>query len=206
VVSAPFGRTLGGGAEISLHSARIQASAETYIGLVEVGVGVIPAGGGCKEMLLRLGDPRQSFETIGMAKVSTSAAEARTLGFLDKADGVSMNPERLVEDARRAALGLAGGYAPPVPAKVRVGGEAIYAQLKLGAWMLHQGGYITDYDLALAEKLAHVLAGGRGRVASEVSEQFVLDLEREAFLSLCGDPRTQARMQHMLKTGKPLRN
>jgi 3-hydroxyacyl-CoA dehydrogenase len=206
VVTAPFGRTLGGGVEIALHSARVQASAETYMGLVELGAGVVPAGGGCKEMLLRLKDPRRTFETIGMAKVSGSAAEARELGFLDECDGISMNPERLIEDAKRLALSLADGYTPPAPPKVPVGGEPVFAQLKLGAWMMHQGGYITDYDLVLAEKLAYVLAGGRGPAASEVSEQQLLDLEREAFLSLCGDVRTQARMQHLLKTGKPLRN
>jgi len=199
VVAAPFHRTLGGGTEIALHCARIQASAETYMGLVELGVGVVPAGGGCKEMLLRLKDPRRAFETIGMAKVSTSAVEARELGFLTPSDSITMNADQLLEDAKSTALSLAATYAPPATPTIDSGGEAIHAQLKLGAWMMHQGGYITDYDLILANKLARILAANG-------SEQQILDLEREAFLSLCGDPRTQARMQHMLKTGKPLRN
>lgn len=206
VVVAPFARTLGGGCEIALHGARVQASAELYMGLVEVGVGVIPAGGGCKEMLLRLGEAKRAFETIGYAKVSSSAENARELGFLSAADRVSMNPERLNGDAKALALSLAAGYAPPTRREISVGGDAAYALMKMGAWMAHQGGFITDYDMVVAEKLAHVLSGGRVTGTQQVSEQYLLDLEREAFLSLCGDQRTQARMQHMLKTGRPLRN
>ncbi|MEP7363228.1 MAG: 3-hydroxyacyl-CoA dehydrogenase/enoyl-CoA hydratase family protein [Acidobacteriota bacterium] len=206
VVAAPFARTLGGGTEISLHTARMQASAELYMGLVEVGVGVIPAGGGCKEMLLRLGDARKAFELIGMAKVSTSAENARELGLLAKADGVSMNQERLIDDAKQLALAMATGYQAPAGVMVNVGGDASFALMKMGAWLMHKGGYATDYDMVVAEKLAYVLSGGRLTGAQVVSEQYLLDLEREAFLSLCGDARTQARMQHMLKTGKPLRN
>ena len=206
VVSAPFARTLGGGTEITLHTARVQASAELYMGLVEAGVGVVPAGGGCKEMLLRLGDARQAFELIGMAKVSTSAANAKELGLLRKHDAVSMNQERLIDDAKQLALSLAPGYQAPGPQPVAVGGGAAFALMKLGAWLMHEGGYITGYDLVVAEKLAFVLSGGRLTAPQTVSEQYLLDLEREAFLSLCGDARTQARMQHMLKTGKPLRN
>jgi 3-hydroxyacyl-CoA dehydrogenase len=207
VVAAPFARSLGGGCEIPLHAARVQASAETYMGLVEVGVGVIPGAGGCKELLLRLKDARRVFELIGMAKVSSSAEEARTLGFLTRGDRISMNPERLIGDAKELALSLVSGYTPGVPrADVKVGGESAFALLKLGAWSMHEGGYISDYDMVVAEKLAHVLSGGRLTGDQVVSEQYLLDLEREAFLSLCGNPKTQERMQYMLKTGKPLRN
>ena len=206
VVAAPFSRSLGGACEICLHSARIQASAETYIGLVEVGVGVIPAAGGCKEMLLRVGDARTIAERIGQAKVSSSAEEARRLGFLASADRISMNPDRLIDDAKELALYLARDYTPPPRTQVKVGGEPAYALLKLGVWTYRQGGYISDYDVIVLEKLAHVLSGGRLTGEQTVSEQFLLDLEREAFLSLCGNIKTQERMQHTLKTGKPLRN
>jgi 3-hydroxyacyl-CoA dehydrogenase len=207
VVAAPFSRSLGGGCEIPLHATRIQASAETYMGLVEVGVGLIPAGGGCKELLLRLKDPRRAFELIGMAKVSSSGEEARSFGFLNKGDHVSMNPDRLIGDAKHLALALARDHAPGAPrTDIRVGGESAFAMLKLGAWTMRQGGYISDYDVVVAEKLANVLAGGRLTGEQMVSEQYLLGLEREAFLSLCGNPKTQERMQYMLKTGKPLRN
>ncbi|MEZ5354910.1 MAG: 3-hydroxyacyl-CoA dehydrogenase/enoyl-CoA hydratase family protein [Bryobacteraceae bacterium] len=207
VVVAPFARTLGGGAEISLHAARVQASAELYMGLVEVGVGVIPAGGGCKELILRWQDPKRAFETIGFAKVSSSAEDARDIGFLAEADGITMNQERLVADAKALALSLVPHYVPATPRDdVAVTGESGYALMKVGAWMARQGNYISDYDLVVAEKLASVLSGGRLTGQQTVSEQYLLDLEREAFLSLCGNPQTQQRMQHMLKTGKPLRN
>jgi 3-hydroxyacyl-CoA dehydrogenase len=207
VVTAPFARVLGGGAEFVMHCARAQASAETYIGLVEVGVGLIPAGGGCKEMLLRLRDPRRVFELIGYAKVSASAEDAKNLGLLNKADSISMNPERLAGDAKDLALSLARDYKPGVPrTDIKVSGEAGFALMKLGAWMLRQGEFISDHDVLIAEKLAHVLSGGRPSGEPAVSEQHLLDLEREAFLSLCGHPKTLERIQHMLKTGKPLRN
>jgi 3-hydroxyacyl-CoA dehydrogenase len=207
VVAAPFSRALGGGCEISLHCTRIQASAETYIGLVEVGVGVIPGAGGTKEMILRLQDARKAFELIGMAKVSSSAEDARQLGFLTRADRISMNPDLLIDDAKDLALSLVKDYQPGVPrTDVKVSGESAFAMLKLGAWTLRQGGYISDYDVVVAEKLANVLSGGRLTGEQLVSEQYLLDLEREAFLSLCGNPKTQERMQFMLKTGKPLRN
>jgi 3-hydroxyacyl-CoA dehydrogenase len=207
VVAAPFGRTLGGGAEITLHAARVQASAELYMGLVETGVGVIPGGGGCKELVLRWQDPRHVFETIGFAKVSTSAEDARDIGFLTEADSVTMNQERLVQDAKALALSLVPHYVPGTPREdVPVSGESGFALMKMGAWMARQGNYITDYDLVVAGKLAHVISGGRLTGQQTVSEQYLLDLEREAFLSLCGNPKTQQRMQHMLKTGKPLRN
>jgi 3-hydroxyacyl-CoA dehydrogenase len=207
VVSAPFARTLGGGCEIVLHSRRAQASAETYIGLVEVGVGLIPGGGGCKELLLRLKDPRKVFELIGYAKVSSSAEDAKKLGLLDRNDSISMNPERLIGDAKALALSLVPGYAPGVPrTDIKVAGESGYALLKLGVWSARQGHFISDHDVAIAQKLGNVLTGGRLTGEQIVSEQYLLDLEREAFLSLCGMPKTQERIQYMLKTGKPLRN
>jgi 3-hydroxyacyl-CoA dehydrogenase len=207
VVVAPFARALGGGCEITLHGTRAQASAETYIGLVEVGVGLIPGGGGCKELLCRLHDPRKVFELIGYAKVSTSAEDAKRLGLLHRSDRISMNPERLIGDAKDLALSLVKDYVPGIPrTDIRVAGESGMAMLKLGAWTARQGGFISDHDMVIAEKLANILCGGRLTGEQQVSEQYLLDLEREAFLSLCGQPKTQARMQHMLKTGKPLRN
>jgi len=207
VVVAPFARTLGGGCEISLHAARCQASAELYMGLVEVGVGVIPGGGGCKELLLRLRNPQKVFELVGLARVSTSAEDAKNLGLLNKADSISMNQERLIADAKSLALSLAPGYAPGAPrTDVKAGGENVYAAMKLYAWSMRQGNFISDHDVLIAEKIAGVLSGGRLTGEQTVSEQYLLDLEREAFLSLCGTRKTQERMQAMLKTGKPLRN
>ncbi len=206
VIAAPFGMALGGGCEVVLHAARVQASAETYMGLVETGVGLIPAGGGCKEMLIRLGNAKAAFELIGYAKMSGSAAHARELGLLRAQDGISMNAERLVADAKAAALALQSSYAPGVPRQdIAVEGDAGYALLKMGLYLAHEGGYISDHDMVVGEKLAHVLSGGRA-AAQAVSEQHLLDLEREAFLSLCGQPKTQERIQYMLKNGKPLRN
>jgi 3-hydroxyacyl-CoA dehydrogenase len=207
VVAAPFGLSLGGGCELPMHCTRIQASAELYMGLVEVGVGVIPAGGGCKELLTRSGDFKKVFEQIGFAKVSTSAAEARQFKYLRDGDRISMNRERLVDDAKQLALSLVPTYAPGAPrTDITVSGQEGFALMKMGVWMARQGGYISDYDAVVGEKLAHVLSGGKVTGTPQVSEQYLLDLEREAFLSLCGRRETQARMQHMLKTGKPLRN
>jgi len=207
VVSAPFGLTLGGGCEIAIHSARVQASAETYMGLVEVGVGVIPGAGGTKEMLLRLGSAKDAFELIAFAKVATSAAEARSFGLLRPQDQISMNPERLIDDAKALALSIAPNYVPGVPrTDVEVGGIEDLALLKTGIYLARQGNYISDYDTVVGGKLAYVLSGGSLTGRQTVSEQYLLDLEREAFLSLCGQRKTQERMQHMLKTGKPLRN
>jgi len=207
VVAAPFSRTLGGGCELVMHCTRAQASAETYIGLVEAAVGLIPAGGGCKELLARLRDPLGIFELIGYAKVATSAEEAKKLGLLHRSDPVSMNPERLIFDAKALALSLVPNYSPGAPRNdIKVAGESAYAMMKLGAWTARQGHFISDYDMIVAEKLAHILSGGRLSGEQTVSEQYLLDLEREAFLSLCGNPKTQERMQYMLKTGKPLRN
>jgi 3-hydroxyacyl-CoA dehydrogenase len=219
VVVAPAGLTLGGGCEMVLHAARVQAAAESYIGLVEVGVGLIPAGGGTKEMLARavasapatvdlLKLVQPVFETIGFGKVGTSAAEAREIGYLRDDDGITMNRERLLDDAKGTALDLVRqGYAPPQPrAAIRVGGEDLRAALKLGVHLAWRGGRISDHDKTIGEKLAWVLAGGNATHETTLSEQQVLDLEREVFLSLCGERKTQERIAHTLKTGKPLRN
>ncbi len=206
VVSAPFARALGGGCEIALHT-HPQASAELYMGLVEVGVGLIPGGGGCKELLARLKDARKVFELIGYAKVSGSADEAKQLGLLDNNAPVSMNADRLIGDAKAYALSLVPNYTPGIPrTDIKVSGQAGFALLKLALWSARQGHYISDHDVTVGEKLAHVLCGGNLTGEQTVSEQYLLDLEREAFLSLCGNPKTQERMQAMLNTGKPLRN
>ncbi|PAV28660.1 3-hydroxyacyl-CoA dehydrogenase [Virgibacillus profundi] len=220
VVVAPFNMALGGGAEVSLPAAAIQASAETYIGLVEFGVGLIPGGGGTKELYLKeLRNLPQGvnfdltkvandvFEKVAMAKVSTSAAEARENGFLDNNDGISVNPDHLLYDAKEKVLALAkSGYRAPKREQIPVVGEAGYAAMLLGAKTLRFGGYASDHDVKIAEKLAYVLSGGRVKEGTWIDEQVMLDLEREAFLSLIAEPLTQARMQHMLLKGKPLRN
>lgn len=220
VVAAPFGMTLGGGAEVCLPAAHIQATTETYMGLVEVGVGLIPGGGGNLNLYTKhlKGLPNgvqmdyqniatKVFETIAMAKVSTSGEEARDNNFLDFADGVSVNGDHQIYDAKQAALSLyEAGYTPPKREKVPVAGEPGYATLLLGAEGMHLSGYISDHDLKIAQKLAFVLAGGRVPYGTLVNEQYILDLEREAFLSLVAEPLSQQRMQHMLVKGKPLRN
>ena len=206
VISAPFARTLGGGCEIVLHTIP-QVSAELYMGQVELGVGLIPAAGGCKELLIRLKEPRPAFEMIAMAKVSMSAGEAKAMGLLDPSTPVSMNQDRLIADAKAYALSIVPNYVPGVPrTDIKVAGEAGYALMKLGVWSFLQGAYVTDYEMIIGEKLAYILAGGRLVGEQLVSEQYLLDLEREAFLSLCGNAKTQERIAHMLKTGKPLRN
>lgn len=207
VVVAPHQRALGGGCEFVLHAPRVQAAAELYMGLVEAGVGVIPAAGGCKELIARLKDPRRVFELIGMAKVSTSAENARELGLLDRGAQVTMNPERLIADAKQAALGMVSAYRPGAPrTDIKVGGDPAFAALHIGAWQMRQAEYISDHDMLIADKLARVLTGGAYPGERLVSEQFLLDLEREAFLSLCGTVQTQERIAYMLKNGKPLRN
>ncbi len=220
VVAAPFAMTLGGGSEVCLPSAAIQASQETYMGLVEAGVGLIPGGGGNKELYLKhLRNVPQGvdfdlqkitntvFEKIAMAKVSTSAEEAKENGFLDNKDAISVNGDHLLHDAKQKVLGLArSGYQAPKRTRVPVTGEQGYATMLLGAKSLALSGYASEHDLKIAEKLAFVLAGGRIQEGSLVDEQYLLDLEREAFLSLVGEAKTQARMQHMLLKGKPLRN
>ncbi|MEW5980306.1 MAG: 3-hydroxyacyl-CoA dehydrogenase/enoyl-CoA hydratase family protein [Acidobacteriota bacterium] len=221
VVVAPFSLTLGGGCEMSLHAAGIQAAAETYMGLVELGVGLIPAGGGSKEMLLRsvrqagrsaeadlTSSLRQVFETIALGKVSQSALDAQVLGFLDRSDGITMNRDRLIQDAKERVLSLSRqGYAKRSPTtSVTAAGSRSLAVLKVGIHLMRRAHYISEFDATLAGKLAYVLCGGDGNTVQQVSEQYILDLEREAFLSLCGQRKTQERIQHMLKTGKPLRN
>jgi 3-hydroxyacyl-CoA dehydrogenase len=212
VVVAPFALALGGGCEIALAGGRTQAAAETYIGLVEVGAGLIPAGGGTTEMLRRSGEDgparvREVFENIARATVSTSAEHARKLLYLRPEDGITMNSDRLIHDAKAVVLQLAAtGYRPPVPADLPVFGETLGAELKLGIYLMHQAGHITEYEAHLARKLAFILCGGDVTRPSTASEQYFLDLEREAFKSLCGEQRTLARMEHLLKKGKVLRN
>jgi 3-hydroxyacyl-CoA dehydrogenase len=234
VVAAPFGLTLGGGAEICLHAARRQAHAETYIGLVEAGVGLIPAGGGTKEMLLRALDEasrlappdpkdppsrfaqseevgtalKRVFESIAMAKVSTSAAEARPLGMLAPADRITLNRERQLLDAKSQVLALAeAGYAAPLPrTQIPSPGIASLAMLETGVFLMGEAGFASEHDRKVARWAAYILSGGRVTAGSLVSEQYLLDLELEAFLSLCGEPKTQERIAFTLKTGKPLRN
>ena len=220
VVAAPFGMTLGGGAEVCLPAAHIQASMETYMGLVEVGVGLIPGGGGNKELYMKhlKGLPNgvhtdylyvasKVFETIAMAKVSTSGEEARENNFLNFADGISVNADHLIYDAKQAALALyEGNYKAPLREKIPVTGESGYAALLLGAEGLFLSGFVSEHDLKIAKKLAFVLAGGKVPYGTLVDEQYLLDLEREAFLSLVAEPKSQARMQNMLVKGKPLRN
>jgi 3-hydroxyacyl-CoA dehydrogenase len=220
VIVCPAGMTLGGGCEIALHGDRVQAAAESYIGLVEVGVGVIPAGGGTTEMLARavdgLLDPRADllpfvqrvFETIGFAKVSTSAADAARIGFLRPVDGVTMNRERVMADAKAIALErVREGYRPPEPrTAVPAGGDGLLAALKLGVHLAWRAGRISDHDALIGRTLAWILAGGSLPHQTTLREEQLLDLEREAFLKLCGERKTLERMQHTLKTGKPLRN
>ncbi|MBK9214039.1 MAG: 3-hydroxyacyl-CoA dehydrogenase/enoyl-CoA hydratase family protein [Chloracidobacterium sp.] len=221
VVTAPYGLTLGGGCEIAMHGNKVRAAAETYIGLVEVGVGVIPAGGGTKEMTMRAmdawakapdSDPLQflkkTFETVGMGKVATSAQEGRAFGFLRDSDAISMNGDRLIQDAKQVVLNLdaAGWVAPVERTDITVLGEAAESALKLALHMMKRGGYISDHDELIGRKLAHIMAGGTINHRTQVTERYLLDLEREAFVSLCGERKTQERIAAMLKTGKPLRN
>ncbi|MGA2856368.1 MAG: 3-hydroxyacyl-CoA dehydrogenase NAD-binding domain-containing protein [Candidatus Sulfotelmatobacter sp.] len=231
VVAAPFGLCLGGGTEISLHAAARQPHAELYAGLVEVGVGLLPGGGGCKEMLLRAVDSaaagrgksssealagsvemmeamKKAFETIATAKVATSAHEAQGLGFLSDSDRITMNRERVLSDAKARALELArAGYEPPIPrTDIPAPGENLLAALKMGVYIMRQGDFITDYEVKLGGKIAEVLCGGNVTPGTPVSEQYILDLERESFKSLCGEKKTQERIQYTLKTGKTLRN
>jgi len=227
VVAAPFGLTLGGGTEISLHAAALQPHAELYMGLVEVGVGLLPGAGGCKEMLLRAVDSAESirpggrgesvelmeamkkiFETIATAKVATSAHEARGLGFLRNSDSITMNRERVLADAKARALEMVrAGYEPPqARTDIPAPGENILATLKMGVHLMRQGDYITEYEVKLATKISEVLCGGNVTAGTPVSEQYILDLEREGFKSLCGEKKTQERIQYTLKTGKTLRN
>jgi 3-hydroxyacyl-CoA dehydrogenase len=219
VVAAPFGLTLGGGCEICLHAARVRLSAETYMGLVEAGVGLVPGGGGAKELALRAHDRcagvegaevfpflKRAFDQIAFAKVSTSGAEARR-DLLSAADGISVNPDRLIEDAKQAALGLArAGYrAGRLRVDIPVLGRPALATFRMGIHNARAGGHISEHDALVATKVATILCGG-DRGPGTAGEQHYLDLEREAFLSLLGTRKTQERVAFMLKEGKPLRN
>lgn len=234
VVVAPFGLTFGGGAEICLHGARRQLHAETYIGLVEAGVGLIPGGGGTKEMLLRAVDAatalappdprdppsrfaqsapladglRRTLETIALAKVSTSAADARSLGFLTAADRVTLNRERQLLDAKAHVAAVAeAGYTPPAPrTQIPAPGLGALAALETGIYLMGEAGFASEHDQKVARWAAYILAGGRVTPGVPLTEQYLLDLEREAFLSLSGERKTQERIAYTLKTGKPLRN
>jgi len=221
VVTAPYGLTLGGGCEIAMHGNRVRAAAETYMGQVEVGVGLIPAGCGTKEMTMRAmdaaakvpdADPlaflKTTFELLGMGKVATSAQEARAWGFLRESDTISMNGDRLIADAKQEVLNLvASGFVAPVPREdILVLGESAQAAMKLALHMMKRGGFISDHDEMIGKKLANVMSGGNMNHTAYVSEQYLIDLEREAFVSLCGERKTQERIAAMLKTGKPLRN
>ena len=220
VVVAPAGLALGGGAEVTMHAARVVAHGELYIGLVEMGAGVIPAGAGTKELLRRIVNPpmrtqnadalpylQRVFEQIGLARVATSAGEARQAGFLSPSDRIVMRREHLLAEAKREVLHLAAaGYAPPAPELIYAAGRDALAALRVGIHMMAEGKYITEYEKVIAGKLAAVMTGGDLSRPAWVSEQYILDLEREAFLSLCGNEKTQQRMWNLLQTGKPLRN
>ncbi|MES2640335.1 MAG: 3-hydroxyacyl-CoA dehydrogenase/enoyl-CoA hydratase family protein [Myxococcota bacterium] len=220
VVTAPWGLTLGGGVEVTMHSAATQGAGELYAGLVEVGVGLIPAGGGCKEMLARyMGDipagvaydpnpfVQKAFEHIAMAKVATSGEEARDAGFLRPSDRLTLDADRQIGDAKRLALGLVqAGYKAPRQKTFKLPGASGRAAIELFLYQMREGGFITPYDIVVSKKLAWVLTGGDIPNNAVRTEQDILDLEREAFLSLCGNAETVARIQHMLEKGKPLRN
>ncbi len=222
VVTAPAGMALGGGCEIAMHAAKCQPCGETYMGLVEVGVGVIPAGGGCKELMVRVteGIPdgaiaaglnlqhfySKAFENIAMAKVATSAAEAMELGYVRKTDNISMNRDQQIWDAKQIVLGLSKFYKKSKPALIPVMGENLRGMCSSVVYNMRQGNFISDYDVHIAGKLAYILSGGDCAEGTLVTEQEILNLEREAFLSLCGEQKTQDRIMHLLNTGKPLRN
>ncbi|HEY61017.1 MAG: enoyl-CoA hydratase/isomerase family protein [Anaerolineales bacterium] len=220
IVVAPAGLTLGGGAEITMHGSRVVAASELYTGLVEVGAGVIPAGGGTKEMVRRILNPpmrtkdaepfpflQRLFEQVGMAKVATSAVEAREFGILGEGDRIVINRDHLIAEAKKEVLHMLDvGYSPPPPEKVYAAGRDVLAGLQVGLYMFKEGGYITEYESHIGGKLVYVMCGGEISKGTWMDEQYFLDLEREAFLSLCGEKKSQERMWHILQTGKPLRN
>jgi 3-hydroxyacyl-CoA dehydrogenase len=220
VVIAPAGLALGGGAELTMHASRVVAAAELYIGLVELGMGLIPAGGGTKETMRRIINPamrtdnaevfpfvQRAFLQIGQAKVATSAEEARAMSILSPQDRVIMHRDHLLTEAKREVLHmLAAGYSPPAPELIYAPGQDMYGAMKIGAWQFKEGRYISEFDAHVATKLAYVMAGGCLSRAQWVSEQYILDLEREAFLSLCGEEKTQERIWSFLQSGRPVRN
>jgi 3-hydroxyacyl-CoA dehydrogenase len=220
VVTAPRGMALGGGCEIVMHGDSVRAAAESYIGLVELGVGLIPAGGGCKEMAFRFYGSipdgvkadlfpfmEKMFMTVGMGTVSTSAEEAKFHGFLRRTDRITLNPDAVLADAKADVLAMVStGYQPPVPQRVPVPGSSGIAALKVGVHGMAQGGYLSEYDEYLGTVLATVLCGGEVPAGTLLSEQDFLDLEREAFVGLCREQKTMDRIMHMLESGKPLRN
>jgi 3-hydroxyacyl-CoA dehydrogenase len=220
VVIAPAGMALGGGCEVTMHGSRVVAASETYIGLVELGAGVIPAGCGTKEMVRRIVNPamrtpeaevlpflQQVFIQIGQAKVATSAEEARQFKILGPQDRIVMHRDHLLSEAKKEVLHMANtGFKPPAPELIYAAGRDSLAAIQIGAWSFKEGKYITEYEGVIAGKLAHVMTGGDLSRPTWTSEQYFLDLEREAFLSLCGEQKTQERMWALLNTGKPLRN
>jgi 3-hydroxyacyl-CoA dehydrogenase len=220
VVVAPSGLALGGGAEITMYAGRVVAAAELYIGMVEFGAGVIPAGGGTKELLRRIVNPpmktqsaevlpflQRVFEQIGLAKVATSAEEGRQMGILGVGDRIVMNRELLISEAKKEVLQMAAtGYHPPIPEKIYAAGRDALGALRVAIHMMKEGKYITEYESFMAGKLAYVMTGGELSRPTWVDEQYILDLEREVFISLCGEEKTRQRMMNLLQTGKPLRN
>jgi 3-hydroxyacyl-CoA dehydrogenase len=220
IITAPHQMALGGGCEIALQSAACQATGELYIGLVEVGVGLLPGAGGCKEAIWRTVGTipegvdidvfpfvQKAFMQVGMAKVATSAEEARAMGYLKPHEGISMNRDHQIADAKALAIGLSqSGYRPQTAGKIKLPGATGRAAIESGLWGMVQAGQISEYDAHIGKKIAHVLTGGNIPSGGSVSEQDILDLEREAFLSLCGEEKTMARIQHMLMNNKPLRN
>ncbi|MGQ0551265.1 MAG: enoyl-CoA hydratase/isomerase family protein, partial [Armatimonadota bacterium] len=221
VVAAPFGRTLGGGVEFCVPCPHVQAAAETYMGQVETGVGLIPAGGGTMEMTRRIAERvpddvtgvdllpvlRWGFETLAMSKVSISAEDARRLGYLRPSDGISVNGERLISDAKEAALALVrSNYRPAPPGLIRVVGQRGFAAIESVLHIMRTGNHITDHDVVVSKKLGYIMCGGEVPEGTRVSEEYLLDLEREAFLSLLGMAPTQERIRYTLQTGRPLRN
>jgi 3-hydroxyacyl-CoA dehydrogenase len=220
VIVAPAGLCLGGGAEITMHGSRVVAASELYVSQLEIGAGVIPAGGGTKELLRRIVNPvmliegnlplpamQVVFNLIGQAKTATSAVEAREFGFLTQTDRIVMNRDHLIAEAKKEALHmLETGWHPPVPERIFAGGRDLLAALRVALHGFAQGGFITEYEAKIGEKAIYVMTGGDHSKPTWVEEQYILDLEREAFLSLCGEEKTQERMFAILDTGKPLRN
>ena len=220
VVAAVHGMALGGGAEVALGVDRVVAHAESYIGLVEVGVGLVPAGGGLMELVRRVLDPSMGLkesdplpaagkilETVAMAKVSTSAAEAAENGFLVATDRIVMNRDLLLAEARQEILSMVtDGYLPAVPKPLYAGGRDLFAALSMVPWSMQQAGWASEHDAMLARRIAFILCGGDASAPSHMDEEHFLELERDAFVDLVQTEKTQARMKHMLETGKPLRN